>query len=233
MKIDNYKLFVIPGARPSPEFTSIYELAYALWERVWTQTFRELDNADRLFSDDFTRQDEILCLFNRDVCIALVCHRYANFSVTSTSEDSYFRAWPQDAIHQLVSHGPMVVIGSQITVHPEYRKSAHNGGAKNLITYLSMRCLCEVPVDAISGTMRSDKGMNHLFYQCGAFPLKTNINFHNVPVDLVAFFPRKRPLRIESEIQDIIEKLWLARGEDPQIATLHIELMAASARMAG
>jgi hypothetical protein len=188
------------------------EGSYMLWEQVWAQTFSELDGATELFSDNFTRQHEILSLTLESKCIALVCHRFVNLSHVASAKDSYFKPWPKEIMFKLGAAGPNIAIGSQITIHPEFRQSQNSLKIKNIITYLSLRSLREKDLDAITGVMRADKGMNNLFYQCGAEPLLRGTLLHNVPVDLLAFFPKRSPLKIPQDSIDLIEGLWTKRN---------------------
>ncbi len=203
-ELEKMKLLVVTGA-------SADEMTYRLWEQVWIQTFFELEGARDLSSDNFTRQHEILSLTLGGECIALVCHRYVDLSFPASHKDSYFKPWPKEVMKKLGQAGPHVAIGSQITIHPEFRQSKNPLKIKNIITYLSLRCLKEKKIDAVTGVMRADKGMNNLFYQCGAEPLLKGILLHNVPVDLLAFFPKRAPLRIPLDYSDMIEKFWINR----------------------
>lgn len=172
--------------------------AYELWKSVWSQTFLELDGQGHVVSDDFTRQDEIVVLCHGPRPVGLVFHRFASALQEATFEDSYFRCWTPAAIAQLRGAGPGLVIGSNITLHPEYRRGlVQTLPLKRLLAMASLEHLSRLEgIDAVTGTMRVDKGMHDLFYECGAFSLEKNLLFHNVPVDLVGFFPRQRPIQI-------------------------------------
>jgi len=200
-------------------FYSRYLLeSFQLWFDVWAETFLSLESRTSLRSDDFTRQDEILGIWHKKQCIALVCHRFVNLQYSYNQMDSYFQSWPPHCLDELKKRGNHLAIGSQITIHPAFRKTGTlqinpNMNIKNLISYLSLYSLSKNrAIDLICGTMRSDKGMNQLFYKSGAKPIATNIIYHNVPVDLVVFEPRLEDgIIIPSEYLPLVTDLWRNR----------------------
>jgi len=203
--------FDIILVRPSRgEISAEVDACWHLWEKVWSQTFRDLDGNGQVYSDNFSRQDEILCLRYKGSPIALVAHRYGDAKTEYLFRDSYFGCWSELAKRQLSYHGTKIAVGSHITIDVDFRKSAKSEfSAKKIIAYASLKHLRAQDVDAITGVMRADKGMHTLFYDAGAVPLQKNLIFHNVPVDVVAFFPKQIAVVIPEEylkILEIIEK---------------------------
>lgn len=183
---------------------------YQLWKRVWQKTFSELDGQDLLFSDDFSRQSELIALFYKNSPIAMVMHRYCDWSLFHLEHDSYFKSWPLSARKQLIQAGSRIVIGSQITIAPEFRKTTSFPlPVKDIIVYASFQHLRNNShnIDSITGTVRADKGVHKIFYEAGAFCVESNVLFHNVPVDLVAFFPNLKKIKVPLEIESILNKI--------------------------
>lgn len=210
------RFVALPGINPPPNMKSYYEATYAHWELVWGQTFKELEGKDKIFSDNFTRQDEVFALFEGELCVAMVCHRYVDLSTVPGRKDSYFEAWPELAMKGLTAHGPRIFLANQISVHPEKRGRSHGVSLKDLLSSFTVWHMRQLDVDAMTGTMRADKNMQNVLYDCGAIPLMKNVIFHNVPVDLLAFHPQVRPVTIQPDIEKMIETLWANRaGEAP------------------
>lgn len=204
-----FQLVVLPGENPSESIRPYYERAYAHWEKIWSATFKELDGKGILFSDNFTRQDEVICVFDGLLCVAMVCHRYVDLSLTSAVKDSYFEKWPEEALSGLTAHGHRILIGNQISVDPERRgRTADDISLKDLVSALSMWRLSQLDVDALPGTMRADRNMQNFLINGGATPLLRNVLFHNVPVDLVAFHPKVRPVTLPAATLKLVESLW-------------------------
>lgn len=189
---------------------TVVNKCFELWWRVWRDTIKQLDGVETLFSDDFDRQDEVHVLWHRDNPVAMMFYRYRDFRLDHIQNDSYFRCWDKNAVAELARGGNRLAIGGQGTVHPEYRKQSQTKiPVKELIVYNS---LIEVisnnkNLEVICGTVRNDKGMNKLIYNCGFSKVRENVIFHNVPVDLVAFYPQRDKLSISPEFMSFIEQI--------------------------
>lgn len=186
--------------------------AYRCWKNVWMQTFQELDGAEQIRSDDFTRQDELGLLFEGDECIGMTAYRWVDFSHPTARDDSYFSAWSDDALDALVENGTRVCIGSYLTVAPEWRRTEIHS-AKELLLGLAVRRFLASPADVMTGTMRNDRGMNGIAYRLGA-RLLTSSTMHGVDVDLVAF--DRSALEDDgglSRLDPAIRQLWRGRKE--------------------
>ncbi|MFN7727815.1 MAG: hypothetical protein ACK5P7_01525 [Bdellovibrio sp.] len=207
--LSEYGLQILSPQEQGPR-QHLVKSSYLLWHDVWSATLAQLDGTPSLYSDDFSRQDEIVVLTSAEKPIGLVMHRYCNSTCPSVLDDSYFRCWPAQAKQQITHEGPRLVIGSNITLHPDFRKSVlQTLPLKRLLAFASLAHLSRQSglIDAITGTMRVDKGMHDLFYSAGAVCLEKNILFHNVSVDLVGFFPKTRPLNIPKLEDQLIQQL--------------------------
>lgn len=170
--------------------------AYRCWSAVWTETFRELDGATHVPSDDFTRQDEVGAIFHGYECVALSCFRWIDMSNPMYRDDSYFNIWPEDARVAACREGSRVCVGSQITVAPAWRKTP----VRNILTALIIERAFLSDADAVLGTMRDDRGMDRLVAGLGADTLGHGV-LHSVPVTLIAMYRSsvRPPLDPQSE----------------------------------
>jgi hypothetical protein len=178
--------------RLSPRHAGVMDLpllgaAYQCWSEVWKQTFTELEGRSVLFSDDFTRQDEIGALFHGYECIGLFFSRQVDLASPLVQDDSYFSVWPAEARRTACLHGSRVWLSSNITIHPNWRKPA-NCSLASLICALIIERFLISDADVLVGTMRNDRRMNSVTYGLGAKPLASDVIHHGVPVDLVAFY---------------------------------------------
>jgi hypothetical protein len=164
--------------------------AYECWHRVWSETFRELDGTDNLFSDDFTRQDEIGALYQGNECIGVTGYRWINLEFPYFKDDSYFRAWPREILESIAATTPRVCVGSNLAVAPEWRGARHGFRVGDLLLALHVRRFHETNPELAQimlGTMRNNRGMNALSYRLGATPIVEGAIHHGVEVDLVIF----------------------------------------------
>lgn len=208
--------------KPRTSNSKLVNDCYRLWKKVWGQTFFELDGAKNIFSDDFSRQDEMISLNYKERSVALIMHRYCDFSKKHYFDDSYFKIWSAQALEKLLIQGERIVIGSQITIDPEFRKTNFlEAPVKELIVYKSLSHLKAQAnsIDAITGVMRADKGMNNLFYKSSAMCLDAGLEYHNVAVDLMAFYPRRNEIIIPKNIELLLAQIKQNTGGSSEYQT--------------
>jgi hypothetical protein len=183
--------------------------AYQCWRTTWAPVLRDLDVVNHLFSDEFTRQDEIGALTYRSRCIGLSAFRFVDLSLSTSLDDSYFRAWPREAIAALTAHGSKVCIGSNLAILEPWRSAARGFSVKQLLMGLAVQRFLASSADSMAGMVRNDRGMDRLVYGMGAAPLAHNVVIHGIESDLVGFFRGNlaaRPSR--KALSFLIEKLW-------------------------
>lgn len=202
-----------PPPDPASRRAAAHAEAFRLWLAVWNETLRELDGTERVFSDDFCRQDRISALFQGNRCVALGLLRSVDFRLPPARLDSYFKVWPDEAIRRLTEAGPRILVGSHITVDPEFRGTLGDGcRLKNLLVGLMARAFLELGQDAMAGTMRRDRGMHGSAYAFGATPLQAGIIHHGVEVELIAFYRRQLTGASAAVRKDLnVESLWARR----------------------
>jgi hypothetical protein len=208
------RIVSLPGSNPSPAQLSDYKSAYAMWKMVWSETFKELDGLEKLFSDDFARQDEVLCIFRGAACLAMGLMRWRDIEIESAREDSYFQIWPADAIDKLRADGKDIIICCNLTVHPMARSNALGLPMKDVMMGLLIQRLLESGAHAMTGAVRTDRGMHTTTYRFGATALARDVVYHNAPVDLVAFFPRNM-IGGEEKIANAVRYLWDFKRQTP------------------
>lgn len=211
---NDYKLVILKGLGCSSEFEELYQEAYSHWKSIWTATFKELDGAHELSSDNFTRQDEVLGLFNGDKCIAMVCHRYVDMSLESAQDDSYFKTWPPEAIEAALAAGRITAIGNQISIHPNFRKLPMGVATKDALVWFCLKRLQEQNVESMVGAVREDKSLDVLFERYGATVLAKNVMQHHVPVALIHFSKDKINLKATSLSEQWLSRIYNQRMED-------------------
>jgi hypothetical protein len=159
---------------------------YEHWHDVWSRTFFELDGAECTYSDDFTRQDEVGALFQDDEFVGLTAHRWVDLRVRADREDSYFRAWPAEAVDAAARLGPLLCIGSHLTVAPAFRH-ATPFSVKHLLLALAIERFLSSGAQAMVGTLRVDRGVHTAGADLGFRPIASRVVLHGVDVELVVF----------------------------------------------
>lgn len=183
----DFRLHIINGQGPLKGQEFIYESAFTHWHQVWTETFFELNQDPVTFSDNFTRQNEILCLFQNNLCVAAICHRFVNLANPALRYDSYFKDWPSKLTAEICKIDQEIVIGNQISVEKNFRTLSDGTITKDLLVRLSLQHLARTEKTKIISTVRKDKSLDQLFANYGADFLNPEIKTHNAPVALIQF----------------------------------------------
>lgn len=199
---------ITPRAHSDAERRRLLEV-YGCWRKVWEQALKELDNADAIFSDDFTRQDELGSLFYADQCVGLTAYRWVDLSLTLNQDDSYFKVWPKAVKDQAIADGSRICVGSNLTVLPTWRGVVDGYSVKEILMTLAVKRFMASDADAMVGTMRNNRGMNGLVYRLGARPALQNVSHHGVQVDLITFSRRSLgAIRPDPLVDVVVNKLW-------------------------
>jgi hypothetical protein len=161
--------------------------AYRCWRATWRDAFEELDRHGELYSDDFTRQDEVGAVFQDKECIALSFFRWVDLSAPMNRHDSYFRVWSEEARDQACREGSRICVSSSFTVAQGWRRSTVCSLKDVLVALIIERFLAS-EADAVVGTVRNNRGIDKLIYRNGFLPIVHNASLYGVDVDLGAFF---------------------------------------------
>jgi hypothetical protein len=195
MESSDFSTFFVSGNQVESRLVDKYKKIYQHWDSIWSAAFQEVNEGDRFFSDHFTRQDEIMALFYKDECISVCCHRLANMALPSFRKDSYFQAWPDDAIAKLRSQGDQVVIDNLISVDPRFRKLQNGIKFIELMSYMSFRHLSRLKASSITAASRNARSMNSIFEKFEPMVLASDVIFHGESTSLYALFPEQMSFR--------------------------------------
>lgn len=170
----------------------VYKKAFESWYQTW-EDFLHQDhhNPQKLNSNEFTRQDEVLALFYQGECFAVTFFKEVNWSDPTACLDAYFNPWTNEAILGLRARGDKILICSQFTVSKYFRNKKADIPWKYILSAFNMKRFIESSADAMTGTMRVKKGMGKMSLEAGATPLFMNVvckDHEEEAADLVAFF---------------------------------------------
>jgi hypothetical protein len=178
--------FLCPRTEDPAEL-ALVEQAFECWREVWSEAFYELEGATVLFSDNFSRQDEIAAFFQDGECLGLMCHRIVDFAQPLFREDSYFEAWPKETLDRACAQGTKIFISNHFTLARAWRK-ADGVSMKELIMAMSIERFMQSDADCWVGTCRHSGGVHTLCYRLGCEQLAADVPYHNVRSDLVAIY---------------------------------------------
>lgn len=186
-----------------------YNQAFAFWYGVWLETRKEVDDKLATPSDSFSRQSEILVLYYLDRPIATCCHRYIDLRHQCAIYDSYFASsiWPDSVKAIVPSLGQTCLLGSHIFIDPEFRRSKSGLPIKNIVCSLCLAHVNGTKPDVLIGMTRIDKGIDKVFHDSGAISLHSNTHWYQIPVDLIALFPKEVPISIDPQYQEAVQSI--------------------------
>lgn len=210
--VDETDLYILPGRNPHSRYLDIYAKTYHCWKEIWSDTFRnEMNVNEVLFSDSFTRQDEILALFHQSKCVGLASIRYINPSYPGSIDDSYFRSWPYPLIQKIKMENSIIATASHFTIHRKYRGSKQIIHWKKLLISLFIENFkrSSSKIQIMVAAARRIKSNEKNCYNSGAVPLAVNLNYH-IPgekFDLVSW-EKNCEGDYDENIKNLSKKIW-------------------------
>ena len=199
--------FVVLSARPESAPSLEYLRAWETFRDVWQETLQPIRGADYVqHSNDFTRQDKILALFDGGLCAGLDCLRRIDLRNPVDLDDSWLAAWPRDVLQELAARAPSAFINSYFTVHPSYRRTL--AGEEHALSYalgsLSVLYQASVGMPLMIGMARHDRSMHTLVTRWGARSLLTT-TYNQAETDLVVFEIEAVRIAVRAFPQSILE----------------------------
>jgi hypothetical protein len=186
-----------------------YNEAFAFWHKIWLETRKEVDETLATHSDSFSRQSEILVLYYLGKPIATCCHRYVDLRHRCALSDSYFSSaiWPESVKAIIPELGQTCLLGSHIFIDPDFRKTKSGLPTKAIVCSLCLAHMDGTRPDVLLGMTRIDRGINKMFHDCGAISLYANANWYQIPVELIALFPKKVPVTIAPQHREAVQSI--------------------------
>ncbi|HAH10016.1 MAG TPA: hypothetical protein DCL54_12005 [Alphaproteobacteria bacterium] len=194
------------------------ESAYHMWLEVWQDAYRKYGWDPRTVrGDQWSRQDQILTLFDRDHPVGCVLFHIKDLRAPWVRDDSYFRMWPAAEYQKLLAmpDPEHTLIGSYLTVAHAYRRSEHGVNAKAAMIALSMRYFQQTGFHHLIGTMVHNARVNDVSKQLGANVLKSGVEEAGVMTDLVVWYARELAQLSFGEIDKVLDTVtgtWKADG---------------------
>lgn len=211
--ITNWSLTVLPGNQPSESFANQHAVVYQAWHEVWASAFKEADIQKPVFSDEFTRQDDVIAVFEEGRCLLCLFFRTVDLSTLVGRSDSYFSGWTDTALNGLQRDSSVVCVGSNTTVVPFARGNYKGFSLKNLLAALAVQYFVNSsPGSAMTAAMRNRRGMNVAGKQAGATLLDANVPVNGEPTDLMAFF-KNDLVDFQHPYQELASQLWSQRQD--------------------
>jgi|GEM_PF-3193445 len=166
------------------EFSKHCESAFALWEEQWVSTFAKSKLEIEIFSDEFLNR-ELGGLFFGTKAVGFMLYSFFDFSKYSSQKARYFKNYPREVWASHHQKKDLVFSPTHMTLHPDWRKSNTNLPISELLFGFSLLRFLDSSADRLIGYARNDLKMNEVLYRHGGYPLATNLQAYNTPVDFI------------------------------------------------
>lgn len=219
----NLRLSIFPGQGATPGLEEDRELAYRCWRSVWVEVFQdEMKLEQRLYSDDFTRQEIIVSLFFGGSCVGLAMIRLLPVNSERTFDDSFFRLWTPESLKEIsrLSGDSPLALASSFTLHPEFRGRSQFINWKTLLLALFLEKFLGTEARIMVTAARKKRSNEKLCQSLGARLLERDVSFHreghkiaSETADLL-YWPRNLFLDLgSSELNELKNQIWLNRSD--------------------
>ena len=163
--------------------TKKVEGCFRLWEKVWAETFLELEvDRKQIKSDDFLHR-ELGGLFIGNEPVGFMLYSILNLSRRSNFRSSYFNNYPDELFEALVKNGDETMVISYMTIDENWRKSQTDLPISEILMGLAILRFKESRADKLLGYFRNNRGTQNIFYRHGGTPLLRSQRAYNVDVD--------------------------------------------------
>ncbi len=212
------QLIIMPGQRPPLWQRTMYETAFETWRAVWEEAAQEIENfPKKVYSNDFTRQDEILAVFRGEDCTSLGFWSELDMTFEACRSDQYFQSWDQASLNQLTKFGMNIGKYSYFTVSKPYRLWSREKGISltDLQVALFGFRLLESECTAMTGTTRNNRKINLVCERGGAQVIRRDVMQYGSEVDLMAWY--RHTVSPYKEIEYLAHRLWVNKMDFKQI----------------
>lgn len=210
LNLEDLSFYIFNGKEKPVKYQNEYDSVYKLWKELWIEDRKNSNVIDKLYSNEFTRQDNILCIFHRGHCVGMTFLRWFDFQNQTSFDDSSYDIWPKDILDVLTKNGSQVAAVTNLAISKDFRKKRFNTSWKDLLISLSCKRTLFSNATALSAMMRVKRGMGKVAKRCGGECLYSNFPYkiEDETVDLIAFYTNKPLKHIDSNIEYLTNYLW-------------------------
>lgn len=165
------------------EHQLLNERCFDLWERVWKDTFAELNvHHKQVTSDDYLSK-ELGGLFLGERPIGFLMYHFCDLQRRTHQKMSYFNNYPRPLYENVIANADQTMIITYMTIDPEWRKSQTDLPVSELLIGFSVMRFMESQAHRLLGYFRNNRGTNDIFYRHGGLALLKGEQAYNVEVD--------------------------------------------------
>lgn len=205
------RFLVVPTRHPEEAYSKDIERAYACWKSVWSKALSdEMNVKEKLYSDNFTRQQILAVVFLGDEPVCLATLNPYDLNSEKDKDDSYFKVWPKEVIDKIRKQTPHVMASCHATVNFSFRKGQLGFSGIELLCAMLVQYMKSTNFETIICTPRREKKVQEACYRTGAI-----LHLEDIPysiegqrIDLITWHSWIDQDRWDPTIRELCHYIW-------------------------
>ncbi len=208
--IESFNLVILPCKFPTYEAAFYYNCTYNFWHEHWQSTLSKVAGLNKLYSDDFIRQDEVICIFHKNTPISIMLHSYYDLSFPSHTENSFFKYFSKEVLEEIRGKGTSLVMTmGYLATDPAWRKNFFERPMAEVTISFSIKSFLSSAASQLVCFTRNDRKINQLVQKHGGLSMVQDLQVHNIASDIIRL--NMTSAKIPDENVDFVEELWRRR----------------------
>lgn len=209
--ITQLQCVILPGKHVAPEGKDYCQAIYAFWHEEWSATFKNDSKEkvpDILYSDDFRRQDQIVCLLHQAKPIATFSLDLVNVELLVDRQQRCLRHYPTEFLQELCDSGnPEAIIMSYMLVSKAWRRYQSNVPIAYILPGIAAKILLASSAGCVMATSRNDVKADDVGRHHG-FRLHSDLKLYGVAASIMIM--KKSTVKIcdVPGVNDAVNYLW-------------------------
>ncbi|MCB0391406.1 MAG: hypothetical protein KDD58_08945 [Bdellovibrionales bacterium] len=206
-----FDFLILPGKNPGKKLQDFYNKAYLFWRETWQTSYKYFGwDPDTVYSDWWTRQDNIGVLTYEQQIVGTVFFDEKDLTNFTARHDSYFRMWSDESFEKIRNQmgAQRALICSFFTLGKEWRKENKGVDAKYLLASMATKYFSNTDYELMIGTVVKMSQVHTVCYDLGAKMVTPDVDEKGVVVDLVMWHRNEIENFNYPKESDIIKNIW-------------------------
>jgi len=207
MNKTDLKLYLIPGDYRYNYDSNLYLKAYQCWKEVWNETWEEVGVKKEIKSDNFSRQDFIYVITEKDTVVGTMFMKKFNPQDPLLFEDSYFSyEVPSDVQTALRGMKQDFFIVNSLAVKKEFRRKQIG---LYLVTAIVQFLKHSPEIESVFCTTRNHAGIDKVVQLFNAqYQTTVHVDYGQLGVEPSSIFLFLENAFIPDNLSEIANDLW-------------------------
>lgn len=209
--INQLQCMILPGKHIPQQAQGYYQTVYAFWQEEWSATFKNDSKEkvpDVLYSDDFRRQDQIICLFYQATPIATFSLDWIDLELAADRQQSCMRHYPTEVLQKLIAEKKsQIIMMSYMLVAKQWRRHRSGLPIADILPGLTAKILLASEAACAMGITRDDVKSDEVVMRHGFQP-HGQLRLYGVAATMMIMTKDSIQACPISGIPEVINYLW-------------------------